>query len=585
MACDIVTHWVFHGLAIITVPVPTKMVPKPSPFTCPPYDVFRQIIFNAYTYTPEPEEHDEPLLLLDVVSPPISASHVCRWWRYALLSDSMMWTCVSFPKINPNGVKELLRRSGSSLLDVFFKLKTHPRYNFDKIWNTFVLVFQEIHRFRILHMQADPSQVHSSITRRSLSYLIPPAPNLQMFFFWSRDLPDSFLNTLFSHKAPNLKCLHYRFSASLREMDCSIFHNLSQLHFSFPDDSTMDVGRFLKFLTLSPRLELLRIYIDWYSYDASTFPESSSYNRDVDLPNLKMLVLEVNRTVEFIDFVLEKLKIPSSAKWQISAYKLFESEDSVQSLSEVIQFTSLHIQIAHEEPVRLSLEECAGRSKYVNRFDSNKFIYLSEDMTDLVDSWYSVVEPLEDSSETITSLNISLKFKYLTEQEQFESQLFPFIIDSMSTVESLTIRHKHTTFFNDDEPSLSFLSELLPDNPPALEPISNRSGLEQNLRSLALGDPEDGRSYIYPTGGHLTRRAPPACPCSRLRKLCVELEGPLMEKDVTMLLTCARTRREKGCPLQVSIRCVNVRGAQSMARLREDSDISISVVPIAADWD
>ena len=576
-----------------------------SPFSSLPYDIFRKIIFNAYAYTPEPEEYDEPLLLLDVVSPPILASHVCRSWRRALLSDPIMWTCVLIPKIKPNGIRELLRRSASALLDVFLKLKDHPNYDMDYVEMAKVLssLFQKVHRFRILHMQVDPllseDQLEPDFVQALLirRYLSQPAPNLQMFFFWCPDLHEIILDTLFSGNAPNLKHICHRFSASLKEISCPLFHDLSELHFSFPEESTMEFGLFLDFLKLSPRLVLLHVYIDSDRYDMSEifkseliefYPDEPDSPR-VNLPNLQMLVLEVNLTVDFVDLILENVTFPSSVKWQITSQYLLESVDSPQTLQLMSRahFTCVRIWIAHGQAGRLSFEENTDPKntiRFNNWFNNNKLMYLSRDMSDLMDIWGASTKSFGLSD--LTSLVIYVELEYSAQMEQYECQVFPAIIASMSSLESLTIRYKHTPFFQHDQPSLSPLSELIPEDFTALEPSPEPEctrNLTQDLKCLALVDSEEELSSTNP---NVITSAPSVCPCPHLRELYVELDGPLTETDVAKLCTCARRRREKGYPLRIFVRCVKVRGVESMRRLlQEDGDISVSVVPIAVEWD
>lgn len=120
-----------------------------------PYDVLREIVLHAHIYTFKPGR-DDPNILLQLPSPPIVASHVCRSWRYSLLSDTSMWTCLLIPQMKPDGILELLRRSGSAPLNVFLKLEHSRELEHENVSHMLFSLFQQIHRFRLLYVYVYP---------------------------------------------------------------------------------------------------------------------------------------------------------------------------------------------------------------------------------------------------------------------------------------------------------------------------------------------------------------------------------------------------------------------------------------------
>lgn len=184
---------------------------------------------------------------------------VARSWRRTLLSDSTIWTCLVIPEMKHDRIMELLRRSGSSLLNVYVKLKFrgyHELKAYDDISNVLSTIFQEIHRFKVLHLRIDKDFRDTSYhllqtsVRQVLSFIQRPAPQLRTFCFLHSNLPidEIFLNTLFSGDAPNLKNIHLAFL----ELNCPLFHDLPELCTSFPEPSDLIFDIFSIFLNYRP---------------------------------------------------------------------------------------------------------------------------------------------------------------------------------------------------------------------------------------------------------------------------------------------------------------------------------------------
>lgn len=261
------------------------------------------------------------------------------------------------PQMECDWIKELLRRSNSSLLSVFLELNEaeEPEHNNNKTPETLFFLLQQTHRFKLLRLEISLLDGPSlgclePLVQLVSSHLEKPALALRTFSFWCNGFndPDSELNldrghpvTLFPRDAPNLKRLHHRLSIDLRESVCPAFHNLSELHLTLLFDINFD--RFLDLLEASPHLKVLLIKVDWDSLDVTTILESFNRNRTVCLPCLNKLALNVNHTVELIPLVFNHVIIPSDIGWDIvSPYfpDLMGSPHLHQFLSDA-HFTSL----------------------------------------------------------------------------------------------------------------------------------------------------------------------------------------------------------------------------------------------------
>lgn len=576
------------------------MVQRPSSFTLLPYHTLRDIILYNSVYTMEPEESDEHFLHFHVVSPPIVASQVCRSWRYALLSDSMMWTCISMPDMKPSCIMELLRRSGPSLLNVFIKLQNDHRLGCHGTLSTLSAVFLEIHRFKVLHLQVNPGifcgpqlepGVLGGMIQRALSYLKRPAPKLQTFFAWYSDALEGldetkFLKTLFSKNAPNLKHIHHRLSHDI--VDCSLFYNLTELHLALFGLHPIDSGRFLNLLRASPRLKLLRVHNSWDWHRGLPIVKVSSRHR-VKLPHLQILVLEVNYAVALLLLVFKHVTFPSNVKWQITAR--YKSVSRMLRYVPRVPFTSLHIELT--DVLALTFRERSSPD-YINHFKHNKLVYRYEDFIDLMDFWDPLKEFIESLNITHLSYEVDPPY-YISPEDLFEFDATRTIIAPLSgNLESLTITFKKkdddeddTSSDGKDDSSLSYLTEFIPNLGASLAlEYSMNTTTADNINSNATQDPDLG---LVPTSWGGCRFINPKLvastgtsvfPYPRLQELHVELPGALKEIDAVMLCACVSTRRREGYPLRIFVRCAEIKESAKSILERDDVRASVDLVTV-----
>lgn len=434
-----------------------------SPINRLPYDILREIIIYTAVF---PDLYDDSLSHVQVVSPPIVASHICRSWRHALLSDPTMWTCISVPTMKPNFIMELLHRSGSSSLNVFIVLK-RPRTNireYNGVQTMLPHLFEQMGRFKSLYIRmlaplGKYSKTLGKYYDRILSYLPRPAPRLRMFFLWyrspSQNPGETSLDSLFSGDAPNLKSISHLLSSDLREINRPLFHDLFELHLYLRYVPSLDYNRFFNFLELSPRLKLLHISMD-SNKGFVPVPSAFSSTRQVSFPYLKMLVFEADRDLGLLNTVLETISLPMNAKFQITIQSLFESSSPMRQYLSQARFTSLTFRF-FESRVTLSFEGDPA-SEYLNQFGGSTFT-CDLKMTELINDWNLLMEYTQPSN--ITRLNFDFVWLPPYMSKLFEFKLFPIIIASaaMRNVESITI------LVPDDSkilPTLLFLSGLLP---------------------------------------------------------------------------------------------------------------------------
>lgn len=411
-----------------------------------PREIFKEIMHYTFGYTLELFE--EANFTIEVLPPPILASHVCRSWRRALLSDPTMWTCIIFPEMSLELVLELLRRSGTSLLNVFLSVDDDyaPEMSYDVMKNLLSVLFQHIHRFRLLRVEIDvwergplpsPSDSMVVMAQLAVSYLQQPAPNLQTLSFWYNYLendtdpsPDyTVINKLFAGDAPLLKRLHHRLSRDFEELYSPVFHNLSELRLNVPSD--LKFNRLLDFLEASPRLKMLLLDVKWDPDDTVLAYLEQPSDRKVELPFLMKLVLEADFRVGLTELFLRHVILPSNIRWQITSLHDhdFGSSPSVsQFLSQRAHFTCLYVR-AFPSFVQLTFQEELGGC--ANCF-SICIVGINENMQDLVHLWDPMMHAFKASSR-ITHMEIEIG-----DSSYFE--LFPTFFTFMSNLRSLTIR-------------------------------------------------------------------------------------------------------------------------------------------------
>lgn len=539
-----------------------------------PYDILREIIYLSHQYIPKPEEIDEPELDLHLISPPIAASHVCRSWRYDLISDPFMWTCLSIPKIKPSGIIELLRRSASAPLNVFLAIK-HP-YGRD-YYRVAALkaLFQQIHRFRILHLQVNiwgsyrprtPSVNQLEVLIQTvLPYLRQPAPILETFRFWHKStsrLDQTYLETLFLNEAPNLKQIHYRPSFDFRESNCSLFRDLSELYITLPDFS-IELGQLLDFIGLSPRLKLLRLYSDGISSVAYQFPDSF---REVNLPLLERLIIEVNCISELVDLILECVTFPECTNWHISVrHQRHNDSPHLPELLSRAQFTTSQIAFNRYRGIDLTLKEEEHGPQYFNQFSRNKLMLMFDGLHHFAILWNTSNPYIELSR--ITSLDLWF-------ETTAESSAFFKILHAMRSLKSLTLRQKTVgPYYDTDEPSISCLSALLPWK----SIINLEAGLTEQvhpaLSSLSILSIEDDAPFADFIS---SSSSPTTLPCPLLQELTVELSESLNKHHASMLRKLSDRRREEAHSLRILVHCPDIEeSVGSMIQTGENDTIHL----------
>lgn len=532
-----------------------------SPFELFPYDILRNIMLYTYVYTLR-LPFEEPELDLQVSSPPISASQVCRTWRYSLLSDPTMWACLLIHKMNHNWIMELLRRSGTALLNVFLEfdeaLEISTSYN--ETHKMLFSLFQQIHRFRVLRVRIDcwasrfvtsPPTMQETLAKHIFLYLQQPAPRLEILSLWldlnyysSPELSN--LGTLFLRDAPNLKRIHHRISLTFQEFGFPVLYNLSEIYLSIWFN--IDFDRFLDILELSPSLKLLHVCVT----ANPSLTRTSLRNREVTLPYLESLVLDVGYMVDLVDSFLQAVVLPTNLEWYINSKDSpdFESPSLLQFLSRA-HLTSLRI-IASENIIQLFSEEHLVEN-YHNRFSTNEFAYVHEEAETLVDLW----GPLKHA----IALN-RITYMVLEDLSEF-SEMWPTIFKSTSSLKNLVIKESEYPYSTGGV-CLRFLFTLMPLSKEILEYIPD---MEWDPRlDLPCSD-------VIPTHNSIPI---PLCPL--LRVLILELRDPLGKRGARIIRACSGLRRKAGCPLEVHV-CCSLIDEETERLLEEDDAIDVSIIP------
>lgn len=519
-----------------------------------PYDILRQITVYAYEYIPRALEPDGTELDLQLVSPPIPASHVCRSWRYALLSDPSVWSVLIIPRIRPSGVLELLRRSGSALLNVIFVMRSHIKADYDD--NTISSLLSQIYRFKLLQVEINSSHVlelsdplHKSI-QQVLAGLRRPAPQLETFRFWYNNfglpLEDTFLNTLFSKEAPNLKHLRHELSYDFRELNCPLFRDLSELQLSLPYSLTLDFGRFLDLLALSPCLKLFRLYTAWEWFVRSSV-DSSTSGRKVNLPCLKRLDLEVNTSVDLLILILEHIVPSPDFNWYFDFQYQPNLTDSLSQTLYQAHFTSLHITFTDADFIYVSFQENTH-----HQFYNNKLVYSHENATELLFLWDGLMQSVSTSS--ITHLDIEV-------DGPLEQTALSTILSSLRDLISLSIKQLFSTDVDVVESCVLCLLGL----------------------TLVQSEAEASDSHASHTWNFeldFLPRSSEELLCPRLIELTMELsKSQFTKKHASLIRTCYDLRRKTDRILEISVRCHTIEdGVESVLQSNNSSVIFVSTL-------
>lgn len=567
-----------------------------------PCEILKEIMYYAYVYIPKSEGYNKPQIDLEAISLPVLASHVCRSWRRTLLSDSTIWTCLSIPDMKRDMIMELIQRSGSSLLSVYVKLKLSGNRElkvYGDISHVLSTIFQQIHRFKVLHLQIDTNLRYPScdlleeLVLQVLSFIQRPAPQLRTFCFLNSDLPIGriFLNTLFSRDAPNLKNIHHMPSHDFLELNCPLFHNLSELYLSLPECFTPKFRHFLNLLEVSPRLRLLFVDLGW-----KEVPFETSCCM-VDLPCLQRLVLIAHITIKIVELILECVKLPSTTKWDIGAHFLSEPEESptLDCLVYQAHFTSLDITLTYHGPIYLLLKEQNGFGPfYTNQFNDSCLEYSYDGPSVLLEFWDSL-QPIIVSS-AIT--HIKFAYQVCMPPSDRACTVLSAILRSVDNLECLTIEHKPEPLLAiDGRTSISACLSVLVPNPERVAAFeyagitpSTKEPTQDPVLDFIPVDSEDDDSGGLMTStsegtsdfswSHRRSIIAYAFPCPRLCKLIVEMDSLLDMVNAVMFCVLYSRYREEGYPLQIFVSCPGTeKGVESILQ-GKNNGIHVSSNPL-----
>lgn len=515
--------------------------------------IIQRIIRYAYVYVPKPQvvDHSRCFQL-----PPVVASHVCRSWRNALLSDPDMWTCIIIPQMNPDIIKEMLHRSASATLDVFIDTSRHDYASMVSahLPNALSLLFKHIRRFETLHIKFLHTDVDpvALLVEQVFPYLSRPAPLLQSFLLYTEKAwlfeDESFVQTLFSGCAPNLKYIRRSILTGFHEVLRSpLFQNLSGLTLVANDELYLD--QLLNVLDLSPELEIFEVRVPRIRF----LVPSRSSNRRVNLSNLKTLLLGITYDTWFLDLFVEHVTFPLINKCQITCEQLpYEDWSSAPSLRIFIRRYPIQRLILGSTKEGATVVFVSPFLKWPSRFQymcSNA----SEHMGSLLNLLYAC--DLSYITQFTMDPDISLNSKMLRT-----------LLASMVNLGFLDITRARLS--GRLSPSLSVLTALIPlcvIQEADTDWESNSSSTGQTFR----------HGYIFP--------------CAFLRKLTIDVvnaneeyypeQSKLGADYASMLRVCSDTRREHGYPLEkIIVRCaVNCLTDEAVAILEPQEGFPITL--------
>lgn len=362
------------------------------------------------------------------------------------------------------------------------------------------------------------------------------------------NLGETFMDTLFSGEAQNLKHMHHElFNGVRRQLRPNpLLRNLSELYLTTPNDSfDIDSDLLLDLFEQLPCLELFSLQINW-DLDFDVGATRPTRDREINLPHLQRLVLNVNRAIKLLYFLLSHLSFPSNIKWKITSDPGGTSPALRELLSQV-QFTSLRILFPWNDFVALSFKKNCD-TPCIDPIDDHDLVYVYDSKRCISLFWDLFWQSVEPS--IITHLEIILN----TGEYSPNLKSFKTIFTSLTNLETLFVRQARNEFLDDgeEETSLVCLSALLPGSK---RPKASKRGSKTRRTS--------------------TFKTPPLCP--RLCKITVEMEDSLSEAHADAFRAFSDKRREEGYPLQLLVRCPEI---EDDVQRPEDS-IHISIVP----WD
>lgn len=280
-----------------------------------PYELFREIVKFSYVKDSSITSFDFD----ETVLPPIKATHVCRSWRAALLSDAALWSCIK-PKVTPSysqELKEILSRSRTAPLTVLIEHKYELRnaWLIVELEITLSVVAQEMYRCRQLQIIVT-KQLAPFISR----FFNRSAPMLRTFYLEvvgddgslaQRGMLKGIYGVLFSGEAlPRLQHVHLQVAAGLNDLQLSLLVDLTTLRLRFVSSATIDGDILLGIFQSSPRLRVLDIELSPFRKPKIVW--STTYcDHQIPMPYLRELSLRGSCSIDIVDFVLGHLTFPT----------------------------------------------------------------------------------------------------------------------------------------------------------------------------------------------------------------------------------------------------------------------------------
>jgi len=242
----------------------------------------------------------------------VTATHVCRYWRSALITSPSLWTCFRF-RSRPNLDRAItyLERSKSALIDVTIDV--------DRSRSLVALKYLAPHiaRMRSLIIYG----CHENVRSASLLFC-STSPTLQHLRIFSSGglvrLPDDFLG----QRAPSLSSVSFSNICLTFE---SLFPLLNLVQFELflrEDASTFHIGALFRFLSGCPLLQKVRI-------DSEKMPQDVALDQVILLESLVELVC----TCDPVGRIIPYLRLPRLRRLRVSSS--FGSQQT-QKLSDLL---------------------------------------------------------------------------------------------------------------------------------------------------------------------------------------------------------------------------------------------------------
>lgn len=502
-----------------------------------PYELFRRIIrdmddgFSSPLIPPGPE----------IFLPPTTASHVCRSWRAALLSDPSMWTCLRIPQMKPQQVTEFLHRSVHAPLNVFVETTEYRHDTTLQLLEvyqeeTIPSVFKEINRFKRLQINVS-MQIHHSF--RTLAHeviwsLNQPAPMLQKFYMnvelhHQAEIFESRNFNRFLENVPNLKHILRQVSEDFHQLSSfPCFRNLYSLNLRLRRRIVIPCDIFLDILESSPSLRTLEIRP---TREQPAFIPPGSADRRVVLPHLRSLALKDFSNVDLTNLVLGHVFFPRNVNYYIRCLDFQQKISQTGSLMNFIaqqQLTYLQMYFYRWDNVHLYFHEQHPKPH------ADTFSTSDDGSHEPSDSLHNLLQMFKLSD--ITCLNLQY-ISMLTSTPTRLVNTFPLLVN-------LKIFQIHYDFWD----ALRSDGAVIPASILMLIlPLPLASWIRDGCPSNCYNGIQDDTLLTQ-------------CPCPLLHTLDigVKREWTTLDKTYAILLkACSDIRRRAGHPLEViMIRCL-----------------------------